>query len=221
MANRLNQRFRNGQATNNIRKVGVFVRQIDAESNMNKPYLPCPDTQYCSFLNDRWSGSIINADTRHVYNTNLGFVLAPTANLSAAVMCSYPGDGGTQSKRCSPPGVRDNCKPGCYFGSPNWCPNENHWWGCNGYPRSRLYQMLTRSAEANRYNEVVLDIQSLMLTWPEGIEAVFYITDKGKSSARQVQRQLVQDYGEAAASIPILKLDLATGGEEGTPFAAT
>ena len=125
-------------------------------------------------------------------------------------------------KLCVPPRVEHGvCVPGCSgTGDANWCPGEDHWWGCNGYPPDRLDQMLRVNAQLQRYNEIVLNIQALVTQWPFGIEAVFFIKDAPQwppSVAIDVRRRLLGEYGPDAATIPLLQLDLTEG--SGAPFS--
>lgn len=117
-------------------------------------------------------------------------------------------------KLCVPPGVSNQCFPGCYSaGVPNWCPDESRWWQCNGYPRSRLDQMLRVNLNnfPDRYNEVVLDARRLVRLWPRGIEAVVYpvvSAEVTRPQAEAVRAQFVAAYGAAAESVAVLQYDL-------------
>ena len=129
-------------------------------------------------------------------------------------------------KLCVPPRVdpEGGCVPGCYSdGQPNWCPDESRWWHCNGYPRDRLDQMLRVHEVQNpgHYNEIVLDVQELVKSWPMGVEAIVFPRSSAQYTRPEAERLLnsfVEAYGPAAAArTALLQLDLSN--ENDDPFS--
>ena len=119
-------------------------------------------------------------------------------------------------KLCVPPGVSEECKPGCHNAGDihNWCPDENRWWHCNGYPSSRLDQMLRVQLKwfPGRYNEVVFDVRRLVRLWPRGIEAIVYpveSAERTRPEAEAVRELFIQAYGVDAENVAVLQYDLS------------
>ena len=131
-------------------------------------------------------------------------------------------DGKTASRyRVDPEGA---CVPGCYNNTPDWCPDENRWWHCNGYPPDRLDQMLRvqLAHKPDHYNEVVFDAWRLAWWWPAGIEAVVYPAASSvatRTQAEDVWRSYRAAYGEAATGgVALLQFDLSEAAGD-APFS--
>ena len=142
-----------------------------------------------------------------------GFVISPW---KAQVLCSFFTDYGTMGKVCNPPGVHDDCVPGCWVGTPNWCEGDRVW-DC-AYGPDRLDKMLQNDLIrlgitprngrrlGAQYNEVIVEWQSLVRDLPDAIEAFFYADASAKDSAVNAHQQFLLNFPGAKA--PLLRMNL-------------
>ena len=133
VAERINERWRNGHPSIPSADGGVTIRILDRLGNYGRQWMP---TAHDPRHGDRWSASVINAHDPFTYEgppSDLlnnpgteGLIISPAA-VDATLLCAYPSDGGSLGFECSPPGARSDCVPGC---RPNFCPGRDRWWGC-------------------------------------------------------------------------------------------
>ena len=196
---------------------------------------------------DRWGGSIINPNLPGLFHRcSIGMVWAPDV-VAPHVSCTYPRDGSTRHyKDCNSEKLHaSGCVPGCWVntkhgtGHANWCtaPRKPKA-GCAWRP-SQLREMLQESigevgskmaggmpSKGELYNEVVVDIQAVVRSYPGALEAVVYGASpecRNSNQARAVQRQkagqardIAHDFLESyGVEVPVLALD---ADEDSTPF---
>ena len=157
-------------------------------------------------------------------NAAAGFILNPYYN---SIWCSFPADGGTMNRICSPTGASAACLPGCYRftynnGGPYWCSPDNP--AGNGecaYGADNQVSMLEhqRSFRQAMHNEVVVNIDEYLRSQPQSIEAVFYMsikTCKEKGSAmlcegyaRRTHTAMMEKFGLTAEQLPLVVFDPA------------
>ena len=210
---RLNARFVKGQPTDNLFAAGVLIHQFDGMEDTAKPWLPCGQAQWCAKFRDRISASMLNARSApgpsgpipvfsEIYG---GLIFAPGV---ARVMCSYAGDGGTMRKLCDPPGLSEQCVPGCGHGSMRPGP----WTGSmrKGELKSMLKKQETR-LEQKPYNELVIDPSPCIEQPGEAIEAVFFIAGsacRADSRCYQYSKQVRDDFvASTGVEIPLVELN--------------
>ena len=158
-------------------------------------------------------------DTSGAYNG--GFVLAPQ---ELNLLCSYPGDGGTMTRFClnfagEPLYPGQACVAGCGCQADEGMPCENscaapapspaHRDHQCAWPADNLAEML--GYQGGTYNELVLDTEAWVANLPGSIEAVFYPAACGEAcvaAARATHAAFIARYPEAAATTPLLALDV-------------
>ena len=205
VAERLNTRFRTGRTEDtDLARAGVVVHQFDSLDDPNPNHSPWLPGASHHETGDRISGALINAamqaDPGHnipIYSYSLaGIILAPKTN---KLLCSYPYDVGSLSRRCFPSGVSGSCIPGC-GNNPNlpmmWCdPNTDFWkrsspacaWkpehldtmmrARNEIRREKLKPPQKKWNDNKYYNELIFDASYYVEHLPDSIEAVFYLDD--------------------------------------------
>ena len=204
VAVRLNERFRNGGAGNNLATAGVLVHQFDGMDDPNPDHNPWSPGARHSETGDRISAALINARMQAdpgfnipIYSYSLaGIIMSPAAN---RLLCSYPYDVGSVGRRCWPRGVSDHCIPGCsrFDNDDNpWCqPGSDQWKhehpACAWRPENLDAMMRAREEVRSRelrppqkmwndgkyYNELIFDAKYYQDHLPDSIEAVFYLDD--------------------------------------------
>lgn len=151
------------------------------------------------------------------------------------VLCSYDTDGGSMHVTCEPPGVSDQCTPGCSDQPRGPREADRVYWG-----EGALGEMLDaqlergRSGPLHRYNEVVLDAFHLRGHLAHAIEAIFFtgaessehcvstnqwanVVGDGRLNhceryARVAHEHLLRRLRVTAEELPLLRLDVrATG----------
>lgn len=125
IAERLNQRFRTGKASNDLEEIGVILHQFDETEDPEMPWRRCPQFCHgfgqpcgCNFLKDRITGSAIQASMPKATDGTMplwskkagGIILSGSSN---RLHCAFPADAGTRARVCDPPGVSSTCTPGC------------------------------------------------------------------------------------------------------------
>ena len=233
VAARLNRRFNDWAPSGGLEEAGVLIHQVDGYESPDKAWLPCANEHECgNGFGDRWSASIVNAALHGPLfaECHVGIVLAPPP-AAADVWCSYAHDGTTRHKTCGgamPP----DCYPGCHVGGePHWCERAGRPGGCS-WRAGQLDLMLAehlanykptasrQTKPTSLYNEVVLDIQSLVGALPGSIEAFVFATrcrgshrndrneqyDVRLAAARAVQAAFVAEY--PTVHVPVLEMDL-------------
>ena len=213
----LQERFMNGRPDNHLERAGVIVHLFDSlENSQNRPWVPCPKGTWCYPYSDRLSASIINSDLPFFFGQkyHAGMVLSPW---KTDVMCSWFIDYGTMGKRCDPPGVREDCLPGCWDGpKPNWCSGDKVW-DCAYRPDQleiMLGHHLNRLGRTSRfgrslgaaYNELMVSWQSLTRDLPDPVEAFFFTDWKAYDLAVKAHNTFLADYPSSTA--PLLRLDI-------------
>lgn len=210
----INDRFLGGGPNNDVRKAGVLMRAFDEITHPEKPWEPCPQVWkgrplMCGKFGDRFPSTIIYPGQVQIYSKGSGgFVIRPS---TAEILCSYDHDGLTMKpeKTCTPPGVSDECTPGC---GRERCP-EDPFWRC-AWPPDKLKQMMeahqARKGRAADHNEIVLDADSWVRNLPRTVEAVFMLAgadEKYAQAAREVHRALLSEYGITESTIPLVVFD--------------
>ena len=124
------QRFEMGKPSDNVEDAGLVVRMIDHLTDTDDwddaPWLPSTNPR----LGDRFSGSIINRRTPAIfmgkYGRGLpGFIISP-GSAQASLMCGFTHDAGTVRAQCDPPGLSNECSPGC-MGASAASRGISHW----------------------------------------------------------------------------------------------
>lgn len=190
VADRLNERFRVARPSNDLRNIGVLLRQFDSTEHPEKPWLPCPefcrgDRQVCecAFLRDRLSSSVVFADMPHegsipLYEGKRGGVVYNPDPSFTRIFCAYPSDAGSRARVCDPPGPSESCTPGCTDSWHPWCDGNQHDVWCSGNPWSpnMLPTLLEgfMGRQASTYNEFVLDAAYSVHNLPASVEAFFF-----------------------------------------------
>ncbi|KAL1526258.1 hypothetical protein AB1Y20_014978 [Prymnesium parvum] len=212
----LHDRFMLGRPSNSLRDAGVLVHMLDGlEKSLEQPWLPCPSEKWCYAFSDRMSFSLINARLPFYFGLkySVGFLASPE---KADLLCSWFTDYGTMDKTCDPPGVRDDCLPGCWVGAPNWCSGlpSSPVWDCAWPPeltKQMLENDLNRLGRGRRlgaaYNELILSWHSLVRDLPDSIEAVVFSEWGSEDLARRAHRRFVEAFPYSSA--PLLFMDLA------------
>lgn len=133
---RLNSRFRDGVASDDLREVGVLIRVFEGMAGRHAAaWEACRDDEFCARAGDRLASSIVNGHMPHLFSFDApGMIVAPDF---ARVLCSYHGDGNDFMRFCRPPTEwlkmavvlepDGTCVPGCTsrFG---WC--DDRWQPC-------------------------------------------------------------------------------------------
>ena len=109
-----------------------------------------------------------------------------------------------------PPGVREDCMPGCWVGTPNWCSGDPQAiWDCAWPPqltKEMLELHIERLASGGRrlgaaYNEIILSRDSMIRNLPDAIEA-FIFTDRSQEAlASHAHQRFLQEYPEATTPL--------------------
>jgi len=215
----LHDRFMYGQPANRVELAGILVHMFDLLGrSLDQPWLPCREDNWCYKYSDRLSFSIINAELPYLFNQKYaaGFIASPT---KADLLCSWFIDYGTMDKLCDPPGVRNDCLPGCWVGTPNWCSGQpDHIWDC-AFPPSLTKEMLEnhmmrmgRTGQRHlgaAYNEVILSWKSLVRNLPESIEAFFFVDWGAEDLARRAHERFLNDH--PGSKVPLLFMDMQDG----------
>ena len=206
----LNERYTNAQETNDLTKVGVFMRAWDGISLPGRPWKPCGLDQHCARYSDRFATSIIYGKHTETYAAG-GLVLRPE---EIELNCAYAADGGSQGAVCDPPGKRADCSPGCK----RWCDPARgaRNWGCAWDPQHLRYMISQQKVLSPNggYNEVILDAATWVRNLPRTIMAVF--VHKGAAEAdvetsRRVHASFLAEYGVTSDETPLVTYDYRTG----------
>jgi len=215
----LRDRFVNGHPANRLQDTGVLVHMFDQLArSLEQPWLPCehnPSDDWCYVYSDRLSFSIINEQLPYFFNLKYaaGYIATPN---KVDLLCSWFIDYGTMDKQCEPPGVHDDCLPGCWVGAPNWCTGEpDSVWDCAWPPdltKEMLEHHLNRLGRLGRrqlgaaYNEIILSWHSFVRDLPDSLEA-FIFTDWGSEPlARQARDRFLEDF--PGSKKPLLHMNL-------------
>jgi len=184
-------------------------------------WLPCPHYDAaCGFISDRWSSFVVGANLRRTIRgiglfayDNGGMILRPEFN---DILCGYGGDGGSRGRVCRPPGVRDDCVPGCttFHTLDRWCePSDGDagdgWCSGRAWRPEHLAVLGERHNNRGGYIEVILNAKYLNEHLPLSIEAIFYplapeCGPKCQTKARQTHRDLLKYHGLTAEDVPLL-----------------
>ena len=188
----MNERFKNGKASNDLAEAGVLVRQIDALNDAQRPWRPCPKGQWCANLGDRWASSILNTWARKLYLYDKGgFILAPTARL----FCACPEDCNSQDKVCDKLYGDEECTPGC-FPKKQQCTPGGAAYSCSFPPKELKFALEAQQGTDSfrgRNNEMVLDVRSIVHGLPNSIEGFFYLSThpEGEDVMRSIRSKFM------------------------------
>lgn len=245
IADALNRRFRDGRPSANLSDAGVLLHSLDGYDVVDAPWHPswggsmqesCRDFAdgRCAGPGDRVSASFIyHAESKRADRTRIplfndapGFILRPDA---VTLLCSYADDGGSQSANCHPPGVSDECVPGCTHSDgycdpsqgidavqDGWCRCSIDW--CRMRPQPWAAEDLGLMLQQHQkhgatyrgeygmnsgYNEVILDGAKWDESLPRTIEAVFIVAGSNEAAAvagRRVHRDFLAAYFNGTAN---------------------
>ena len=216
LVQRLNARFRDGKPSNDLKLVGLILRQFDATEDHDHPWRGCPiDAKHppssyesagqdCAMFGNRFSASIVNRELFlsegkiRMFSMDVGVIYSPRVTLN----CIYGGDGGTRSKP----------EDGCGY---DWCDSDrstrDSW--CDGLPHrvAHVRDVLAGLHKGN-YNEVIINTKSIDDQLPQAVDAFFYMTGRGSAQsaqrARTVHKAFLQQYKLNAAEHPLLTLNM-------------
>lgn len=200
---------------------GVLITQF----NVPAAWDFCPkDTGACESTKDRRSTTMLyyrpHGSAHLTYSSGMGgVVIKPDDNL---LLCSYAADGGTRGKICwnaPPPNQRGACVPGCLGQqgfNEGWCNGVGGGW-CAGKPfkPSDLGKMLAfHRKDRTHYNEIIIDAYLYAWGLPSTVEAFFMLRSPAcgvrcRDTARRSYQLFIKKFPAAAASTPMLALDLS------------
>ena len=216
-------------------EAGVLVTQF----NRPEAWQLCPRSEgACSFTRDRRSTTMLYyrpaGSARLLYSNEMGGIVIRPAGDGSLLLCAYAADAGSRAKACRgeprprhPPST--GCVPGCVshttgYGDGSWCDARraestgNGWCGGLPFAPPDLGTCLSvhdkTMAREHKYNEVVIDAYAYADQLPGVIEAFFVLKSSACAgacieTARQAHRMFHTRYGQRAAEVPLLTLDLA------------
>jgi len=131
---------------------------------------------------------------------------------------SCAGSGGTRARVCDPPGLSDDCTPGCTDPYHTWCDGVSKadvW--CDGDPwapdmvQTMLEGYRQRGAPYNTYNELVIDAEYSESQLPGAVEAFWYpLTDvcetstKCKAYTQSMHAKFLKEYELTVEDCPLV-----------------
>eukprot|EP00937_MAST-01D_sp_MAST-1D-sp2_P003337 g3337.t1 len=255
----INARFMAGAVSNNITEVGLIIHQFGATDDAYHHWEPCDiKNGSCWFsidgavFDDRVSCSVTShgapktterlvptmpAGSIGLFSYGKGGVIVNPSSAGAKVMCSYDGDGGTETRLGAGCGCQNDTRPcdnpGC-AGNPggkkcvepstctNVCPTAGEL-SCHqcAYSPGALATMLAAQRQKGEiYNELVLDATAWKAGLPGTIDAFFYPSFGGACASQPDEPGGCLAYTKAAradflksypavdpASVPLLALD--------------
>ena len=219
----LNHAWTYGAPSGRLESAGVLVHTFDQTERESAPWWPCDaPNAWCYAFRDRLCASLANARQPRLVTqkSTAGLVLSP----SIPLLCSYPSDGGTMEKLCTPP-APTGCVPGCSAkgsGEPQWCAHAAAWstsqsaaiWDCAFRPTD-LEAMLRHHAQRFEPNEVVVDTSTWARDLPELVVAIVFLVGSGLSGrqlnagerqARDVHARMLAAFPQRPT--PLVTLDL-------------
>ena len=195
-----------------MESAGVLLHIFDNTEEPGRPWRPCTPPSWCAIYGDRMSTTLVNKQLVHLYgdgNFVSGVILEPR-RAQSELLCGYGSDGGSMNKLCNPPGVTENCIPGCQTGSqPSWCTNTSVY-DCAWSPPDLAYMLTLQTGAPYTYNELVIGTQGWLTDPAASIEAFFFSRTAGemRDKAWGAHSSLMaQD--AAADRVPVLSLDLS------------
>ena len=104
---------------------------------------------------------------------------------------------------CKPPGVSDDCLPGCWNheqhhtggGGARWC-HDSVVIGCPYKPEDFGRMMSTHATLGGGHNEVIIDAHYYMENLPQSVEAIY--------GDAKVHRAFLKHYGVTADEVPLI-----------------
>jgi hypothetical protein len=245
VVSKLNVRYSNGSATDELRYSGVLIHQWDDLEDINARWQPCsiPENT-CQFkdpYDDRVSCSVINAKLPRradgsipLFSYSRGGVLINPEEALSNMTCSWPGDGGSMTRTNHGCGCQNDSSlipntthTKCVEAQPcdNWCDpvGPGPFIKCHqcAWKESQLGQMLTLQSQASsQYNEVLVTASNWRAGLPHTIDAFFFPSNCGAPCRDEVtatHAQFLQKFAKTAAEVPLLSLDITS---KLTPFSA-
>lgn len=214
LVHELNARFRDGKPSNDLKQVGLILRQFDATEDHEHPWRGCPHNprhapsaaagEDCKMFGNRFSASIVNAalfrseGKIRMFSLDVGVIYSARVTLN----CIYGGDGGTRAK------PEDGC--GNEYCDPSRSRHDS--W-CDGQPHrvAHVSDVLSQLQRGN-YNEVIINTKSIDDQLPQAVEAFFYLRGRGAAlsaqRARTVHQSFLQQYKLEESKFPLLTLDM-------------
>ena len=186
----LNDRFRHGHPSSNLREAGVLIHMWDRTEDAHQPWRGCPHRKPppgsspdlagsdCMEVGDRFSSSIVWKGRHRLFGAGGGIIFHPDYT---RILCSFGADGGTRSGS-------DKCDGSA------WCdvksPSSGDGW-CSGraFRPEDLEHMLRgwdAKGEGSSYNEVLVDMAHHDLHLPHSVEAIIY--------DQQVHKHFIEHY---------------------------
>ena len=221
----LNRRYQAGHPSTDLAKAGLILHSFDELDDPNEPWVPIfrtdPDHGISGSgggvttkaMSDRICASLVWAGLRgelrkHIFYQSLpwslaaGFVLSPGDNL---LNCAYGGDGGTNRRQCSPPGLSWTCVPGC---GPAWCDEQR-----GGQCSTRLeglaglLEYQGQGGERTGPNELVFDQRTFEERLPHSVEAIWWDPERsGGGRERAIHQRFCQRFGLRPEQVPFVRL---------------
>ena len=182
----LTKMFKQGNASNDLRKIGLTIHCFDDTEGWPAVWRPC-NSGWCYRSARWWSASIINSKQRRTFGSSgIIFTPSPTKN---RLLCSFTSDSGTLNAGCGR--LRNS-----------------------GFPPNRTEDMMRWSMNwATEYNEVLVDSEMYVKNLPASVAAIVYGLRGGsdgdveydKVRAAQTYVALLDEYGLNESQIPFLK----------------
>lgn len=243
----LNRRYQLGRPSSDLASAGVVLHTFDELDDRDEPWLPisrthpderCSLVLSCSEVTDRLCASIVWAGLagelrRHLFFERKGgaffggFVFSPAHNL---LNCAYGGDGGTNRKRCSPPGRSSSCVPGPLPSPPPPSPpppppppspsppstgcgqfcGEGGGGGQCSTRLEHLHDLLEYQAQGGARtgtNELVFDQQTFEERLPHSVDAIWFDPQRSDGSReRVIHQRFCQRFGLRPEQVPFVRL---------------
>lgn len=234
---RLNARFQAGQPSGHLDAAGVLLHQWEYVQHRHGPlWEPCPATDPCARMADRFSSVVINSATRNLFSTKQpGFIINASA---VRLLCAWAFDANSRERLCDlGQSKRFKCIPGCQSkglnGPPRWCssgcqsnasglltePMSPCWcpWQATHLKSALMQQrawrpMLSRRRPPLLSNELILEAGLWVRNLPSTIEAMFL---PAEASAREVE--MLQRVRASFATtyhllrVPVFRVNLSRG----------
>ena len=185
----IRRRFEEGHATSNLQEAGVLLHMFDGQEGTIKlnsgwvdpaVWMPCSEPKWCGKFADRFAASLVYKGMDAIFTGGPGAAFSGGIIFRPSfvkILCSFPADGGTMSITCEPPGVRDDCVPGCRNAvrSRGWCGGVSGDLSCPYAPED-LGNMLrawenTQYGRSEPFNEVIIDAAHYVSHLPQSVEA--------------------------------------------------
>lgn len=195
----------------------MLIHMDDGLTEYGEEWTPCRSRDCAWVARTHESCSLISTNARALYGNHggMGFVLSP---YHAQIMCSFPGDGGTQGtgvngeNPCArgadapdPPCRADSPADTCFCAGPI-TPGYRRYWDCSFPPDDGLADMIARQLSGKHdrtCNEVIVSSRFWASALPELIEAIVDFGGSGER-ARDVHARFLRHFGRTREQHPLL-----------------